>query len=367
MNEDQFAVNFNPKLVSALVAWLAPVLDKRHSLPDDWHFLGFSLQQYRKIFVVVQAMLYGWNGLREMLVQQGMPARGYRSSVWVVPKEALLARLVRYTGVEHSVIARILALITFGSSGIRNPDIATQPLIDLRNGTYALSPFVWLSSDAERNLCVLLNQIPEQKKIYADLTNEKETVTRAEIIEFLSTLGLEFKWGTVKGTNLDLAIVDRPNKTCLCLELKWFIEPAEIREVDERSKELAGGIAQAKIIDALYRSGDEGLIKSILAVDSDYALLCIVASQNWIGHDTVQSPDVPIIKVWHLLNRIRECGSLSGILAWLANREYLPKEGVDYTVETWEIACGAWGANWYGIKPLANRKSGREASAQPTV
>jgi len=40
---------------------------------------------------------------------------------------------------------------------------------------------------------------------------------------------------------------------------------------------------------------------------------------------------------------------------------------VDYSVEPWEIACGEWRANWYGVKPLANRKSARKASAQSTV
>jgi hypothetical protein len=226
---------------------------------------------------------------------------------------------------------------------------------------------VWLNSAAERNLCVLLNQIPEQRKIYANLTNDKERATRAEIIAFLGPLGFEFKQGAVKGTNLDLAIIDRPNKACLCLELKWFIEPAEVREVDERTMELAAGIEQAKIINALYRTSDEPLMKGILGIDSDYVLMSVVASQNWIGHDDVQSPEVPIIKVWHLLYQIKEYGSLAGIIAWLTNRDYLPKEGVDYSVEPWEIACGEWRANWYGIKPLANGKSGAEASAQPMV
>ena len=349
---DQFALNFNPRLASALIAWLTPALDRRHSLPDDWQFLGFSLQQYRKIIITVQSLLYGWHQVRGILANQGMPALGYRSAVWIVPKEELLARLTRYTEIGRYVVRTVLELITFGSSGIRNPDIATQPLIDLRDGTYGLSSFVWLNSDVERNLCALLNQIPEQKKLYAALTNEKEVATRGEIIAFLTSLGLEFKRGVVKGTDLDLAVVDRANKICLCLELKWFIEPAEIREIDERTKELAAGVEQAKIINALYRARDKSLVRDVLGIEPDFTFLSVVASQNWIGHDDVQCPEVPIIKVWHLLNRIKDSGSLAGIVGWLTKREYLPQEGAHYSVEPWEIACGEWRANWYGIKPL---------------
>ena len=173
-------------------------------------------------------------------------------------------------------------------------------------------------------------------------------------MEALAPCQLEFKDGEVKGTNVDLAIIDRRNKVCLCLELKWFIEPAEIREIDERTKELAIGIGQAKIINALHAGRNERLMKDVLDIDADFAFLTAVASRNWIGHDDAQDPEVPIIKVWHLLSKMKECSSLLEILSWLKSREYLPKEGADYSIEPWEISCGTWQATWYGIKPLAS-------------
>ena len=78
----------------------------------------------------------------------------------------------------------------------------------------------WLNSDAERNLCVLLNQIPDQRRIYADLTNGKEAATKREILETLSGRNLSFVAGPVAGTDVDLGIIDHANKVCLCLELK---------------------------------------------------------------------------------------------------------------------------------------------------
>ncbi len=348
---DSFYVRFSPKLVSALTSWLSPLFASRQTLPENWAFYGFTLRDYRTVYSTIQSMLFAGQQVRWDLASSGMPGLGYRSSVLTVSKKEQVARLRRHTELEANVLRKILDLLTLGSNGIQDPDIATQPLIDLKNGLYALSPFVWLSSSVERNLCVLLNKIPEKKSICADLTNEKEAATKREIIAFLSPLNLSFGGGNVKGTNVDLAIIDRPNKACLCLELKWFIGPAEIREVDKRTKDLATGIKQAKIINRLFSHGDERLIRDVLKIGSDYSFLSIIASQNWIGHAEVQDPEGPIIKVWHLLAKIKEYGSLPQVLRWLKDREYLPLEGRDYTIVPMEIFCGSWRAAWYAIRP----------------
>src|SRR5262249_45354996 len=142
----------------------------------------------------------------------------------------------------------------------------------------------------------------------SELSNDKEAATKAEIEKFLDGLGFDLRSGNVKGTNLDIAIIDRANKVCLCLELKWFIEPAEIREIEQRSRELTQGVAQAKKIKALFEGNDTRLLVQVLQIDPEYDFLCAVGSANWIGFDNVQDPDVPIIKVWHLLHYLKEVG-----------------------------------------------------------
>ncbi len=350
--DDWFNINFDPQLVAELVSILSPVVSRQHSLPDGWSFGSFTLAQFRAVMTTLQAMMTGWFTARNGLARAGMPGMGYTSSVWVVSKEELTARLRRYTAIDPTALKKILELLTFGSSGIRNPDIATQPLIDLRNGNYALSPFVWMGTNPERNFCALLNQIPEQRKVYSRLINEKEALLRKEIQEFLAPLGLDARYGELDGTDLDLGIVDRNDRCCLCLELKWFIEPAEIREVEERTEELKNGVMQAKKLLALYERKDERLLRAVLRIEPDYLLRTAVASQNWIGHAEAQDNDIPIIKVWHLLHKIRDCGSLRDAMDWLSQRKYLPVEGADFRVPPMEISCGGWTCDWYGIEPL---------------
>jgi hypothetical protein len=364
VGNDWFRVNFDPQLVAGLVSLLTPVVRHQHSLPDGWTFAGFTLGQFKAVMITVQAMMTGWFTARYCLAKAGMPGMGYTSSIWVVSQEELAARLHRYTSVEVAALKTILGLLTFGSSDIRNPDIATQPLIDLRNGDYALSPFVWMGTNPERNFCALLNQIPAHRKIYSRLINEKETLLRKEIEDFLAPLGLDARYGALDGTDLDLGIVDRKGRCCLCLELKWFIEPAEIREIEERTEELKSGIVQAKKLRALFERKDERLLRDVLGIESDYRFSTAVASHNWIGHAEAQDEDVPIIKVWHLLHQIRKCSSLHAAIDWLAQRKFLPVEGIDFNVQAMKTSCGAWTCDWYGIEPLTSaRESGPEGPA----
>ncbi len=109
---------------------------------------------------------------------------------------------------------------------------------------------------------------------------------------------------------------------------------------------------QAKKLRALYERRDERLVRDVLRIEPDYLFRTAVASQNWIGHAEAQDDDIPIIKVWHLLHKIRDCGSLRETMGWLSQRKYLPVEGTDFNVQPMEISCGGWTCDWYGIEPL---------------
>jgi hypothetical protein len=348
---DSFRVKFNKELVSALITNVEPVMRSRHTLPANWEFVSFALRDFRQVFTVIQAMCAGWHLARSLAADSGMLGMGYRSAVWVTGRAEMVKRLCRFTTVQTDVVERILSLLTFGSNGVREPDIATQPLIDLGNGKLALAPFVWLSTSLERNLCTLLNQLPTERDRYSTLTMGKEKAAFAEAEIFLSRLGLVATSGSVKGTDLDLGIIDHKDKTCLCIEVKWFIEPAEIREIENHTKELAKGIEQAKTLQRLFVGRDKHFLETRLGITPDYQFYCAVGSVNWIGMGDVQDPAVPIVKLWDLLQQI-ERTTLGQAVEWLRSRRYLPDEGRDFKVLSLDIECGRWKANWYGLEPL---------------
>lgn len=242
-----YSVDFNRRLLAQLQQHWGPAFEGRHVLPDDWQFTRFSLAQYRAVFVCLQLAAEAWFAARQ-IVAPGVRGIAFESSVWIPRKGALLKLLTRHTELPAYAVQAILEYLTFGEVGIRNPDVAIQPLVDLGNDHYCISPFLMTQIHAERNLCVLLNQVPADRKMYAALVDEREGLLRTETIRLLQPLCLDFKHGDVGPTDVDLAIIDHAEKVCLCVELKWFIEPAEIREVLMRSDELRKGVGQAKIL-----------------------------------------------------------------------------------------------------------------------
>lgn len=348
-NGGMYSVDFSHDLLSQLHYHLGPAFLGRHVLPANWGFSAFSLEQYRRVFVCLQVMAEAWFTARYIVASTGVRGMAYESSVWTPRRSTLLTTLSRYTRVPVIIVEQILRYLTFGEVGIRNPDIAIQPIVDLGNERLAISPFVITQVHAERNLCVLLNQVPADQRYYARLVNEKEIQLRRESIDSLRPLGYDCRNGKLDQTDVDLAIIDHESRSCLCVELKWFIEPAEIREVLMRSKELQQGVSQANVLHELFHAGDRQLL-SLLGIDASYDFLAMVGSVNFIGRPGIQDPRVPITKLWHLIARIEETGSLSATLEWLRARRYLPVKDLDYKVIEVPIECGKWKSRWYGIK-----------------
>ena len=355
IEKDRFEIDLKTALVTELVAVCSIFFSKRFKLPSGWRTTGFSFESFRKVFETIQAILIGRLYVRDALAFNGLPNLGYTSIIWTIPKKELVFLLAENTNICNDEITNIIDILTFGNKNIRNPDIATQPIIDLANEYLALSPFIWINLDGERNLCVLLNKVKEEQKLYSKLVREKESVMKNEIIEFIrkNEFNYDIRSGNLGSTDLDIAIIDRQNKVCICIELKWFIEPAEVEEIVNRSKELSKGVQkQSKEILRLFKNNDDKLLNVVLDIDKSYDFFVLVGSRNWIGNHDVQDNDVPIIKIFHLLEKLKELRSLSELKSWLINRSYLPEEGNDYEIIYSDIEIGNWKSKTYGINIL---------------
>lgn len=349
IKNDSFCLNFNPRLVKELRSHLQEEHRLRFTLPEYWEFKFFSIGEFKEVFATIQSMSYGWFMARQFACMSGVSDLGFKNSLWTPGRSELASRLKRYTGIDRSKIDKILEYLTFGKAGVRNPDVAIQPIVDLKNGELAISTFVFLNVNCERNLCVLLNQINEERDIYSRLVKDKENRLREEIISRLSETVYEIRFGNLDETDVDLAIVDRENNRCIAVELKWFIEPAEIREVIQRSKEVRKGVLQAKKISELWNANDNRLVSDILGIDKGFDFLAVVAPVTSIGNPSSQDENIPVIKTWHLIGELLEVGDMGRVMEWLRNRDYLPKNGVEFKIEKTEIASGKWSSVWYGI------------------
>lgn len=151
--------------------------------------------------------------------------------------------------------------------------------------------------------------------------------------------------------DVDLALIDPANRACLLLELKWFIDPAEPRELIEKTKEINKGISQVLILNQAFDQGDHPLL-DMLGVTSEYRIGGAVVSANWIGYSDAQHAEVAVIREDHLVKKLTTTKNLIEVLDWLSQRKYLPQEGVHYELVKSDSRVGAWNLEWYSLRPL---------------
>ena len=352
IQDNRFRYKLNPRVVSETMTFLKPIFDTLFSLPTKWQFSQYSLEDFRKVFEAISTIAFIHLTARFIAIERGCAARGYADSIYVPTCNELLRRIVRYSGVSDAKVLSIFDDLTYGNRGIKYPDPALQPLIKLNSKNYAIAPHLWICSAAERNLTVLLNRLPSEKVIYGKLTNEKESLMKERLTDALANEGYRFISEKVPNLpDIDLAIIRDSEKACLLLELKWFIEPATVGEIINKSEEIEKGIFQLLQLKHAFAENHKPLLEK-LEIDSNYKVEGVVVSDNWIGHAKVQSPEIPVIQIDHLTEKLKAVKNLCSAMDWLKARKYLPKTDQHFKVHNSTATIGKWKLKWYEIEPL---------------
>jgi hypothetical protein len=150
--------------------------------------------------------------------------------------------------------------------------------------------------------------------------------------------------------DIDLALIDDSEKICVLIELKWFLDPAEAKEVVEKSEEIAKGISQMLLLKQAIHEGYSPIFEC-LGVDSSYSVNLTLVSVNWIGHASVQNPEVAVVREDHLIEKLSVTRRLSEVSFWLSERKYLPEEGKHYEIINMTPRVSNWEMSWYGSAP----------------
>ena len=349
---DRFHYKLKPKIISDTITCLKAAFDKMFLLPSEWKFSRYSLGDFRRVFEAICAIAHIRWIARCMAMRMGCSRMGCADSIYAPTCDELLRRVVRYSGVSDAKVQSIFDDLSYGNKGILHPQPALQPLIKLNSETCAILPHLWICSAAEVNFTRLLNKLPSEKGIYAKLVNEKEGFMRQRFTNNLSDRYFRLIWGNVSDLpDVDIAIIKDSEKTCLLLELKWFIAPAVARERIEKSEEIEKGVSQVLKLKRAFANNHKPLLEK-LKIDASYRLEGIVVSDNWIGYANVQSPEIPVIRADHLIAKLRTAESLESTIEWLKDRKYLPKEGEHFKVYRPTTRIGNWTLKWYGIESL---------------
>ncbi len=357
---ENFSVKINPQLVHFTRDYLRPALNRTFLLPEEWKFSRYSLSDFKKVYNSILALAYIQYVARAQAASLGCIGLGFSNCLFLPTKEELLNRVTRYTELTPQTVLEVIHDLTLGSYNIspERGDPALQPLISLNEERYAVAPFLWIHGSAERNFISLMNKLPQEKSIYSRLVHQKEELMRDRIKSKVQNTKLRTWSGRIASRSdlpdVDLALIDDSEKVCILLELKWFLDPAEAKEIIEKSEEIAKGISQLLRLKQAINEQSPALFER-LGVDPSYSFGFVLASANWIGHASVQNSEASVIREDHLIKKLSVTSSLSEVISWFSHRSYLPEEGKHYEVVHTSPRVGKWKMNWYGIRPLVSQ------------
>lgn len=355
IRDDRFSYKSHPDTVALAIDTLAPTVTPRFSLPDSWQFVRYSMADFRKVFSAVYALAYLHYVARDLAVKAGCGNQGILNSLMITTLYGLVIRVERYTQLKKDLVKEVINDLVLGANNIsvEQADPTLQPLVPISHDLFAIAPQLWIHNAAERNFVVLMNRLPAEKAIYLNLVTQKEKIMRERIVESIKSQSWRSWHGPVKGKlpDVDLALIDSGNRACLLIELKWFIDPAEPRELMEKTKEINKGISQVLALKQALNRGDVALFDS-LGITPDYSIGVAVVSANWIGYSDAQHGDVPVIREHHLVNKLTTTSNLAEVLDWLSQRKYLPQEGIHYELVKSDSRVGTWTLEWYSLRAL---------------
>ena len=314
---DKFRYELDPKMVADMKKYLQPLFDHMFLLPSKWKFSCYTLGDFQKVFETVCAIAHIHRTAHIIAVNQRVTYKGYLDSIYVLTYGKLIRCIARCSDMSPITVKNVLDDLTYGGSDIKKPIPALQPLIKLNSWSYAIAPHIWICSSAERNFTALLNRMRNQnQKIYEKFTNKKEDLMKERFTTGLCDKNFKFISDNIKNlTDIDLAIVNHCEKTCLLLELKWFIAPTTAHERINRSKEIKTGISQVLKLKQAFAENHKLLLEK-LNIDFSYRLEGAVVSENWIGYGNVQNPEVPVIRANHLIEKLKTTDSLRATMEW---------------------------------------------------
>lgn len=356
---DKFRVHLRPRLIELAVATFHPIWDGAFSLPGEWAFTSYTLSEFRRVFEVLAAIA-GLHGMaRWAASDRGCPNSGFASVLYKTDRHGLVDLVRQHCGCSEHIVNAVVHDLTYGSHALALPDPALQPIIPMRGNALVIPSVLIVSSAPERNLLALFNRLPREQRIYSTLVAQKEELMRTRIVGELARLGQSWRhrWGHAGGArdlpDVDLAIIDDSERICLLMELKWFIDPAEPREVAEKSEEINKGIAQVRTLMEATQEPYQPLL-DLLNIDESYRVAAAVVSANATCGPFLIAHDIPVIRESHFCLKMSHEPDLGKLVTWLQLNAHLPVHGRDFRIIAMPAQILDWHLEWYGFDITSN-------------
>jgi flagellin-specific chaperone FliS len=309
--------------------------------PNGWNFHGIKIVQFREFWVSLLSLAtYYWDCYSHVIMNSlSAYPLGFASLPPVFSKmefTTLLSMLIEDIAPEE--LHFIVNLFIYDPM-ISKPDPALQPLIELTDNKIALPPGFYRGLDHERNLMSFLskNHKPEYDSVSNVLHESllKELKSKLEDNYRLVAIERNINSDSLK-TDIDFAIYESRSKQFIIAEVKWVIAPGDVSDIFSRAETEKKGIEQINALIDFFEDSPIKLWKYLFPLEdvpqdiTNSEITYCVVMRGFTGSSWNFNEDIPVVEETIFASKIKLSSNLRHVADWLNNRDYLPKENVDF-------------------------------------
>jgi hypothetical protein len=311
-------------------------------IPDDYSFpWGEGWETQILINSLMLRCLYHLLVV-ESLAQKLQPIGGnHQSLVLKITKGDLIQDIGELaTNINHEDIKKFIDFLIYGNQ-ITNPDPALQPLFSTLTGDILIPCNLIISNNFQRNLLSLYTRVASsafdnQSKIFeTSMINE----ANSWVSKLPFALVNEHIVADNKREEVDILIIDENDKFILVMEFRWFIQPGDSREVQERIKVCNQKVTQTERKLAFITKNIKEITKkyNVSSTNSEeWEVQGCVVIKGFGGQQSIND-EIPIITLDVLSIGAQEQRAARHLFNWIKSKSWLPLEHCHYERKTEKV------------------------------
>lgn len=312
------------------------------SPPPSWVFPWATMPEAQRYYVALQTI----SAYHLLSIHFGacnkLEGWGIDQICLAVDADELNRDIVRISKLPADVVASTTEALTLGRN-TTTPDPALQPLVPIGCGRLAVLGSVILSSNWPRNMLSLHTRVAE------NTFNARSAVFEHKMIaELESELPGKFAHHTsihipTPGgpEEIDLVLIDHQARSILFSELRWMLQPGDVREVLNRRKVIKAKVDQIRRKVMGARAALLDVLDRLRLPLSNWSINGLVIVEGYGGVPSTDPKSLPVVPRDVFVRTIAGCPDLEHAHAALCTPLWLPREGTDF-VTSWDVKpiCG---------------------------
>jgi hypothetical protein len=270
-----------------------------------------------------------WGGVRHNLRGLGVNQICLQTS-----RDEYIADISRISGLPKGATTAITSALTLGTDTTA-PDPALQPLVPIGAGRLAILGSTILSSNWSRNMLSLHARVSRATFDASSAVFEKEMIEKIRALigdrhQCLSAIHIPTKYGPEE---IDILLIDKANHSIMIVELRWMLQPGDVREVINRAKAVGEKVTQAARKVERARISLPMILARLGLTSGAWTVNGIVVIDGFGGRPSSIPKKIPVVPQSVFIKAISSSRDLEHLHAVFCTPIWLPRDGADFVFE----------------------------------